>query len=85
MPKSVKEARSYLGLTNLSETNNLFSNYAVKISDLTKKKSFETLKKKCISGLIIAFPDIKSEEHLIVTVGYTDLELTGVCFTLKIT
>ena len=50
-----------------------FANYAVKISDLTKKKTcpfvwteeaneaFEILKKKLISAPILVFPDMKTE------------------------
>ena len=38
-------------------------------------EAFEILKKKLISGPILAFPDIKSEEPLIVTV---DTSSTGI-------
>ena len=40
IPKTVKEARSYLGLINFYRKHiAAFANYAVKISDLTKKKT----------------------------------------------
>ena len=88
IPKTVKEARSYLGLIIfLSETYSFFQINAVKISDLTINKTgpfvwtdkeneaFEILKKKLISAPIPAFPDIKSEETLILTV---DTSSTGI-------
>ena len=87
IPKTVKEARSYLGLINFYRKHIAsFANYAVKISDLTKKKTgrfvwtkeaneaFEILKKKLITAPILAFPDMKSEEPLILTV---DTSSTG--------
>ena len=62
IPKTVKEARSYLGLINFYQKHlTSFANYAAKISDLTKKKTgpfvwtkeaneaFEILKKKKFS------------------------------------
>ena len=77
----MQEARSYPGLINVYRKQIAsFSNYAVKISDLTKKKTgpfvwtdeanevFEILKKYIISAPILAFPDMKSKEPLIVTV-----------------
>ena len=40
IPKTVKEVRSYLGLINFYRKHIAsFANYAVKISDLTKKKT----------------------------------------------
>ena len=90
---TVKEARSYLGLINLYRKYiAFFANYAVKISDLTKKKTgpfvwtkeaneaFEILKKKLISAPILALPDMKSEEPLILTV---DTSSMGVGYVLS--
>ena len=70
IPKTVKEARSYLGLINFYRKHIAsFANYAVKISDLTKKKTgpfvwtkeineaFEILNKKLISTPILALPN----------------------------
>ena len=66
-----------------------FANYAVKISDLTKKKTgpfvwtkeaFEILKKKLISAPIVAFPELKSEEPSILTV---DTSSMGVGYVLS--
>ena len=92
-PKTVQEDRSYPGLINVYRKQiSSFSNYAVKISDLTKKKTgpfvwtdeaneiFEILKKYLISAPILAFPDMKSEEPLIVTV-YTPS--TGIGYVLS--
>ena len=93
IPKTVKEARSYLGLINFYRKHIAsFANYAVKIRDLTKKKTgpfvwtkeaneaFEILKKKLISAPILAFPDMKSEEPLILTV---DTSSTGIGYVLS--
>ena len=93
IPKTVKEARSYLGLIIFYRKHIAsFANYAVKISDLTKKKTgpfvwtkeaneaFKILKKKLISAPILAFPDMKSEEHLILTV---DTSSTGIGYVLS--
>ena len=64
----------------------------MKISDLTKKKTgrfvwtkeaneaFEILKKKLITAPILAFPDMKSEEPLILTV---DTSSTGIGYVLS--
>ena len=81
IPMTVKEARRHLGLINFYRKHIAsFANNAVKISDLTKKKTgpfvwtkeaneaFEILKKTLISAPILAFPDMKSEEPLILTV-----------------
>ena len=93
IPKTVKEARSYLGLINFYRKHIAsFANYAVRISDLTKKntgpfvwtkeanEAFEILKKKLISAPILAFPDMKSEEPLILTV---DTSSTGIGYVLS--
>ena len=90
---TVKEARSYLGLINFYwKQIASFSYYAVKISDLAKKKigpfvwtkeankAFEILKKKIISSPILVFPDMKSEEPLILTV---DTSSMGVGYVLS--
>ena len=64
----------------------------MKISNLTKKKTapfvwtkeandaFEILKKKFIAAPILAFPDMKSEESLILTV---DTSSSGIGFVLS--
>ena len=93
IPKTVKEARSYLGLINFYRKHIAsFANYAVKINYLTKKKTgpfvwtkeaneaFEILKNKLISAPILAFPDMKSEEPLILTV---DTSSTGIGYVLS--
>ena len=92
IPKTVKEAISYLSLINFYRKHIAsLANYAVKISDLTKKKTrpfvwtkeaneaFEILKNKLISAAILAFPDMKSEEPLIFTV---DTSSTGIGYVL---
>ena len=93
LTKTVKVARSYLGLINFDRKHIAsFAKYAVKISDLTKKKiglfvwtkegneAFEILKKKLISATILAFPDMKSEEPLILTV---DTSSMGIGYVLS--
>ena len=93
IPKTGKEARSYLGLINFYRKQiALFANYAVEIIDLTKKETgpfvwtkeaneaFEILKKEKISAPILAFPDMKSEEPLILTV---DTSSMGVGYVLS--
>ena len=84
-PKSVKEARDYLGSIYFHRKHVAsLSNYAVEISDLTKKKTgpfvwsddankaFERLNNVFILAPILAFPDMESNEPLIVAVDVKD-------------